>query len=186
MTAFVQIMIISVSLAMDAFSVSIAGGIKSQRAKILHAIKVAAFFGVFQASMPFLGWFLGELMKDFIAAFSHWIAFILLSIIGIKMIREALDQDENEKKNLLDTKTLIFLSIATSIDAFIVGISLNLLTLPFFVSVMTIGVVTFILSFVGFLFGKKIGTLFGKNVEIFGGVMLLLIGCNILLTHLLF
>src|SRR5664279_1533169 len=123
MFPFVQLLVLSVSLALDSFSVSIAGGVKSKTAKISHAFKVAAFFGIFQAFMPVIGWGIGEAMKNFIISFDHWIAFLLLEGIGIKMIRDALSNDPETKKNILDTKTLIILSIATSIDALIVGIT---------------------------------------------------------------
>ncbi len=170
---------------MDSFSVSIAGGMKSQTAKVSHAVKVAAFFGIFQAFMPIIGWLIGEAMKGLVTAIDHWVAFILLGIIGIKMILEALNNNGEEKKEIHNTKTLLLLAIATSIDALIVGITLSLLKIPFLVSIFTIGIVTFILSFLGFLFGKQLGELFGKKVEIFGGVALILIGLKILIEHLI-
>lgn len=184
MASYLQIFLISLSLAADAFSVSIAGGIKSQKAKLVHAFKVAIFFGTFQAVMPFFGWLIGEAMRDFIKSFDHWIAFILLLIIGIKMMHEALSSKEGERKNIFQPKTLLLLSVATSIDALIVGFSLNLLTTPLFISAGIIGLVTFILSFLGFLFGKKLGVLFGKEVEVLGGIVLILIGLKIVIEHL--
>jgi manganese efflux pump family protein len=183
MTVFLQIFLIAFGLAMDAFSVSIAGGMKAQRAKTSDALKVALFFGVFQAVMPVFGWLVGQAAKGFIAGIDHWIAFILLGIIGIKMIREAFD-DVNEEKNILDTRTLLLLSVATSIDALIVGITLNLLDVPFFISIIVIGAVTFVLCFLGYLFGKRLGMLFEKKVEIIGGVVLIFIGLKILIEHL--
>lgn len=183
MTPIFQIILISFSLAMDAFSVSIAGGMKSQAAKIAHAVKVAAFFGTFQAIMPIAGWLIGEAMKDFITSIDHWIAFILLGIIGIKLISEALCNNKEEKKDIINTKTLFVLSIATSIDALIVGITLSLLKIPFLISICTIGVITFILSFLGFLFGKQIGALFGRKAEILGGAVLIILGLKILIEH---
>jgi manganese efflux pump family protein len=180
-----QLLLVSFGLAMDAVSVSIAGGIRSQKSKIIHAFKIAAFFGIFQAVMPIFGWLIGEAAKGFIGSIDHWVAFILLGIIGIKMIREALSSVGTEKRNIFDTKVLLMLSIATSIDAFVVGITLNLLRTPFLVSIIMIGIVTFFLSFIGFLFGKQLGILFGKKVEIFGGVALILIGLKILIEHLI-
>jgi putative Mn2+ efflux pump MntP len=185
MTGVLEIFFISLSLAMDSVSVSIAGGMKSQTAKITHALKVAAFFGIFQAVMPIFGWLIGEAAKGFIGSIDHWVAFILLGAIGIKMIREALINAGAEKRNIFDTKVLLGLSIATSIDALIVGITLNLLKTPFFVSIIAIGTVTFVLSLLGFLFGKQLGFLFGKKVEIFGGITLILIGLKILIEHLI-
>lgn len=186
MASLIEILIISVSLALDAVSVSIAGGLKSQQSKTIHAIKVAAFFGVFQAVMPLIGWYIGEMAKNLIQAVDHWVAFGLLTAIGIKMIHESLHNEENaEKKDILNNKTLIILSIATSIDALIVGVTIGLLQIPLLVSVSTIGIVTFILCFLGFIFGKQIGTLFGKRIEILGGIALIGIGIKILLEHLL-
>ena len=183
MSGIVQIFLIAISLAMDAFSVSIAGGMKSQKAKVIHAVKVAAFFGIFQAVMPLLGWLIGEAAKGFILSIDHWVAFILLGFIGVNMIREARKDDGVERKDMLKTNILLMLAVATSIDAFIVGITLSLLQTPLLVSVTIIGIVTFVLSFVGFIFGKQLGALFGKKVEIAGGVVLILIGLNILIQH---
>jgi manganese efflux pump family protein len=185
MNSILQITIISFSLAMDAFSVSISGGMRSQRAKVVHALKISTFFGSFQAVMPVLGWLIGEAAKGFIGSIDHWVAFILLGIIGIKMIHEALNNAGVEKRNIFDAKILLILSVATSIDALVVGITLNLLEVPFLVAIIAIGLVTFILSFFGFLFGKQLGILFGKKVEIFGGISLMLIGLKILIEHLI-
>lgn len=184
MAAFFQILLISFSLAMDSFSVSIAGGLKSQTGRISHALRVALFFGGFQALMPIFGWVIGEVLSELIASFIPWIASVILSVVGIKMIKEALDGEEQGKKDILKTKTLILLSIATSIDALVVGITLSLLKIPFFVSIGIIGIVTFILSFLGFLFGKKLGVLLGKKVEVLGGIILIIIGLKILIEHL--
>lgn len=182
MNTFFEIFLISISLALDSLAVSIAGGSQTQKSKIMHAVKVAAFFGAFQAIMPLLGWIIGETIKDAIISIDHWIAFFLLSGIGIKMIRESLSQNQDEeKKNILNNKTLILLSIATSIDAFVVGITLGLLTIPLFISISIIGIVTFILCFFGFLFGNRLGKLFGKRIEIIGGLTLIAIGTKILI-----
>jgi manganese efflux pump family protein len=183
MSSILQIFFIAFGLAMDAFSVSIAGGMKSQKGKIIHAVKVALFFGLFQAGMPVIGWLVGGVAREFISGIDHWIAFILLGIIGIKMILEAFGAVE-EEKNIYNTKTLLVLSVATSIDALIVGITLNLLEIPFLVSIILIGIVTFVLSFLGFLFGKQFGTVFGKRVGILGGAVLIIIGLKMLIEHL--
>ncbi|EKD84630.1 MAG: hypothetical protein ACD_38C00185G0016 [uncultured bacterium] len=183
MALILQILFISFSLAIDCVSVSIAGGL-NQKAKIAHGLKVAAFFGGFQAMMPLLGWLIGEALSSFISSIDHWIAFFLLAIIGVKMIYEALKEND-EKKDILNIRTLLILSIATSIDALIVGISLSLIKIPLLVSVAIIGIVTFVFSFLGFIFGNKIGSFFGKKVEIAGGVVLIIIGLKILLEHLI-
>lgn len=170
---------------MDAFSVSIAGGIKTSNGKVWDALKVAVFFGGFQALMPFFGWLLGEAGKGFITGIDHWIAFILLGLIGIKMIADALDKNSQKNNEILKIKSLLLLSVATSIDAFIIGITLSLLKTPFLISIISIGTITFVLSFLGFIFGRQLGKLFGRKVEIFGGVVLILIGLKILIEHLI-
>lgn len=179
-----QIFLIAVSLSLDAFGVSIAGGIKSKDAKIIHAVKIAAFFGIFQAVMPIAGWLIGGAMKGSIDPVDHWIAFILLSGIGIKMIWDT-SKEKTNHNNIIDTKILFLLAVATSIDAFVVGITLPLLQIPLLLSVSIIGLVTFVSSFLGFLFGKKLGVTLDKKVEIVAGVVLILIGLKILLEHLL-
>lgn len=184
MGTFPQILLIAVSLALDAFSVSIAGGMKVRGARHLYALRVAAFFGFFQAAMPVFGFVLGEAMKSFITGVDHWIAFGLLGIIGINMIREALSDEKEERKNLLDINTLIFLAIATSIDALVVGITLSLIKIPFLLSISIIGFVTFIICFLGFLFGEKLGARFGRRIEVLGGLVLITIGIKILIDHL--
>lgn len=187
MASLIQILLIAVSLAMDALSVSIAGGTQTKKAHVLDAVKVAVFFGIFQALMPVIGWFIGDVMKGYIAAIDHWVAFILLSFIGFTMIRESLKPDDVDgKKDILQYKTLTVLAIATSIDALIVGITLSVLEIPFLVSIVTIGVITFILCFFGYLFGNVLGSIFGKRVEILGGVVLICIGTKILIEHLFF
>lgn len=187
MTGFIQLFVIAVSLAMDALSVSIAGGMQAKKASIKNAIKVALFFGGFQAFMPVIGWIIGDVMQGYIAAIDHWVAFVLLSLIGINMIKESLKSDENkDEKDMLTTKNLSILALATSIDALIVGITLSVLQVPFIVSIITIGVITFILCFFGYLFGSKLGEVFGKRVEILGGIALIAIGTKILLENLLF
>lgn len=184
MAFLLQILFISFSLAIDSVSVSIAGGVNSRGAKIADALKVAFFFGAFQAIMPVLGWLIGEAMESFVASIDHWVAFLLLGIIGLKMIREALSNNGKKVKNILNNKTLLLLGIATSIDAFVVGITLGLVNIPLIISVSIIGIVTFMLCFFGYLFGSRIGTLFGKKVEILGGAVLIIIGFKILIEHL--
>lgn len=187
MSSFIQVLIIAVSLAMDALSVSIAGGVQTKKVRIQNALKVALLFGVFQAVMPIIGWVIGDVLKGYIAAIDHWVAFVLLGFIGITMIKESLSNEEDkEKKDMLEIKTLTLLAIATSIDALIVGITLSVLQIPFILSILTIGIVTFILCFFGYLFGSKLGEVFGKRIEILGGVALIAIGAKILIEHLYF
>lgn len=179
-----QLFIISVSLALDAVSVSIAGGIEVTHAKAKHALRVALFFGVFQAIMPLLGWFVGQTVTVIVTTSAPWIAFFLLSAIGIVMIREAREEEKEEKRSILSNKTLFLLAIATSIDAFIVGISLGLIKIPLVLSVLIIGVITFVLSLVGFLFGSHLNRYFEGKLGIIGGVALILLGFKILLSAL--
>lgn len=186
MAAIFQIFIIAVSLAMDALSVSIAGGMQAKRVKLLNALKVSFFFGIFQAFMPVIGWLIGDVMQGYVAAIDHWVAFFLLGFIGVNMIRMALSEKEEDKKDILHLKNLLILSVATSIDALIVGITLSVLEIPFLVSIITIGLVTFILCFFGYIFGSTLGRIFGKRIEIIGGVALIAIGIKILLEHIFF
>lgn len=181
----ISIFIIAISLALDSFSVSVANGIKHKHPSIKDAFKVALFFGGFQAFMPLIGWFIGSSLQGFISSFTPWVAFILLSIIGGKMIHESFQKsDEKEKINLLNNKTLLMLSIATSIDALAVGVTLGLIQLPLIISVSVIGIVTFLLCLMGFLLGKKLGSFFEGKVEIIGGIVLVLIGTKILIEYL--
>lgn len=184
MTAFLEVFIIAVSLAMDALTVSIAGGVSARKVKIADALKVALFFGIFQALMPIIGWLIGAFAIGYVSAFSHWIAFFLLGLIGISMIRVSLKEGEDEKKNILELKTLTLLAIATSIDALIVGITLHLLEIPFTVAILIIGLVTLVLCFFGYLFGNVLGKFFGRRFEIVGGIALIAIGTKIFVEHL--
>ncbi|WBW95167.1 manganese efflux pump MntP [Oceanirhabdus sp. W0125-5] len=182
---FSTIFIIAVGLAMDAFAVSITSGITIKKLKVRHALKIALFFGVFQGVMPLIGWALSIKFSDYIESVDHWIAFILLGCIGVKMIREAFDNEEDEsKKNPLDLKTLTILSIATSIDALVVGVSFAFLEVNILYATFIIAVITYVICFIGVLIGKKFGELFNKKAEIFGGVILVLMGIKILLEHL--
>jgi putative Mn2+ efflux pump MntP len=183
MGSFITIFIIAVSLAMDAFAVSVAGGIKSQQSKLKDAIKIGLYFGVFQGVMPLIGWVMGNTFRGLVMGASGWIAFILLSLIGLKMIKEAIaDGEDTHAKSLLNSKTLLLMAVATSIDALVVGITLSLIGLPLIVSVLIIAIITFALSVLGFLFGKKLGSFFAGKIEILGGVALIGIGLKILLT----
>jgi putative Mn2+ efflux pump MntP len=183
MTPLLSLLIIALSVALDALSVSVAGGVKARHALIKDAVKVGLFFGGFQAAMPLIGWLIGAAVHDTIVAYSGWIAFILLSLIGLKMIKDSFgDEEERERKDILSTPTLLILAIATSIDALVVGVTLNLINLPLYLSIIVIGAVTFALSFLGFLFGKKLGSFFEGKVEIIGGIALIGIGIKLLVA----
>jgi putative Mn2+ efflux pump MntP len=177
--------LIALGLAADAFAVSISSGLAIKHMKVNKALKIALFFGGFQALMPLIGWLAGMSFSFLIAPIDHWIAFGLLSFIGGKMIYEALQGEECEKKfNPLDTGTLIALSVATSLDALAVGIGFALLKTSIGPVVSAIGFITFFLVFFGVFIGHKCGNLFGNKIEFIGGGILIYIGSNILISHL--
>ncbi|MBW1854764.1 MAG: manganese efflux pump MntP family protein [Thermodesulfobacteriota bacterium] len=181
----VSIVIIAVGLAMDAFAVSITSGITIKRLHINHALKIALFFGLFQAFMPIIGWLAGLSLRDYISAIDHWIAFGLLSFIGCKMIYESITVQSNKKEiNPLNVYVLLVLSVATSIDALAVGISFAFLKVSIVTPVIIIGTVTFLLSYLGVYIGDRIGHFFENKIEIAGGILLIGIGIKILVEGL--
>ncbi|HHO75548.1 MAG TPA: manganese efflux pump [Deltaproteobacteria bacterium] len=176
---------IAAGLAMDAFAVSIASGISMEKLRIRYALRIALFFGAFQALMPVLGFMAGLSIRDYISSFDHWIAFSLLVFIGLKMIYESLFLNGSDKKiDPDDIFMIVVLSVATSIDALAVGISLSILNVDIILPALIIGVVTFVLSYMGVYIGRNIGHLFEKKIEIIGGLVLIGIGIKILLDHL--
>jgi len=179
------ILFIAIGLAMDAFAVSITSGIRIRNLRIKHAFKIAIFFGSFQAFMPVIGWLAGLSLRDFISEIDHWIAFGLLSLIGCKMIYESITIDPSEKKlDPLNVYVLLILAIATSIDALAVGVSFAFLKVLIATPIIVIGIVTFLLSFIGVFIGNKLGHFFEKKIEIIGGLILIGIGVKILVEHL--
>ncbi|MDR0286679.1 MAG: manganese efflux pump MntP family protein [Clostridiales bacterium] len=172
----------SLALAMDAFAVSITIGMTILIVKPYNAIKTGLFFGIFQAVMPLIGWFTGNLFKEYIEKISNWIAFALLLFLGIKMILESVKHGGELKKEPTGTKNLLVLAVATSIDAFAVGIAFAAIGVSNICSsILLIGIITFILSFTGVYIGKKVGSLFKKRAGIIGGLVLIGIGIKILL-----
>ncbi|MDD3520046.1 MAG: manganese efflux pump MntP family protein [Actinomycetota bacterium] len=183
----IQIIFIAISLAMDCLAVAIAGGVgcRDNRLRLKYAFKIAAFFSLFQMIMPLIGYAAGYGFKNLISRFDHWIAFGLLAAIGIKMIYEgAKGAEEDKGKNIINNKTLLILSLATSIDALAVGISFGIMDISLLLSILMIGAFAFILSFIGFYLGNKAGRFFKGKIEIVGGVILILIGIKILIEHL--
>jgi putative Mn2+ efflux pump MntP len=177
----VTICLIAVSLAMDAFAVSISCGIGVDRVKFTNALLI----GSFQAFMPIIGWYCGVYIEQYMSAVDHWIAFGLLCLVGGRMIYEAFKKYKESK--VFDPgkiSVLLLLAFATSIDAFAVGLSLALLKVNILVPVIIIGSVTFALSYGGVYLGNRIGTLFGKKIEALGGLILIGIGVKILIDHL--
>jgi len=180
------IILIAFGLAMDAFAVSITSGIAIKHLKLSHALRIAAFFGGFQAIMPLIGWTAGLNIANYISGIDHWIAFALLAFIGSKMIYEATKMEKVEKEtNPLDIKVLLLLAIATSIDALAVGLSFAFLKIGIITPIIIIGTITFALSFTGTYAGRKLGHLFENKIEIAGGILLIAIGTEILLEHLI-
>ena len=180
------ILLIALGLAMDAFAVSVASGFMIKTLRVKHAFRIAVSFGLFQALMPVIGWASGIMFKDLITGIDHWIAFTLLSIIGGKMIYESFKMGrKDEKFDPQNPYMLLILSIATSIDALAIGITLSFLNVAIIIPALVIGIITFLLSFLGVYVGKKFGHFFEKKIEAIGGIILIGIGIKILLEHLL-
>ena len=182
-----ELLLISLGLAMDAFSVSVCKGLSMKKLNLKGGVITALFFGVFQALMPMIGYFLGSRFADFISSFSHWVSFVLLAVIGGKMMIEAVrggDEEESGKEYSLDIKELFLLAVATSIDALAVGIVFAAEKTPVFSSVTVIGVVTFLLSLIGVYVGHRFGSKYEKKAELAGGAVLVLIGAKLLLEGL--
>lgn len=186
---FVELFLIGVGLSMDAFAVSICKGLGMRRLNMRQALVIGLFFGGFQALMPLIGWALGTQLADFITPIDHWIAFILLVLIGGKMLIDAFsggdEQEAADPKDVrLDLKELLMLAIATSVDALAVGITFAFLGVNIVVAIAVIGVTTFVLSVVGVAVGHAFGARYEKGATIVGGIVLILFGCKILLEHL--
>ena len=185
---FVEVFLIAVGLSMDAFAVAVCKGLAMPRLRLGQAAVIALFFGGFQALMPAVGFLLGSQLESFITPFDHWIAFALLAFVGAKMLFDTLRSDDCDEPDLcdsaLDVREVAMLAVATSIDALAVGISLAFLRVDIVASATQIGLVTFVLSFVGVAVGHAFGARFKKPATIIGGVVLILIGLKILLEHL--
>ena len=184
---FITFLLIGIGLSFDSFAVSVSCGLMKREIQFKQAIFVAASLAFFQATFPVLGWLIGSSVKGLIVSFDHWIAFVLLAFIGIKMIIEGNNPNGSlQNFNPFKLKVLIGLSVATSIDALVVGLSFGFLDLPILFPVFVIGAVTFIASMLGMLFGKKIPARRSRQSLILGGMILLLIGIKILMEHLFF
>ena len=180
----IELFLIAVGLSMDAFAVSVCKGLAMPKCTFKKAAIVGLWFGGFQALMPAIGQFLGAQFQEAIASIDHWIAFVLLALIGGNMIHEALDNDEEEADASLDVKTMFLLAVATSIDALAIGITFAFLKVSIIPAVCFIGIVTFIISFAGVKIGNVFGARYKNKAEIVGGVILILLGLKILLEHL--
>ena len=181
---FITILSLAIALSMDAFSVSICKGLTTKQFSLKTAVLCGLWFGGFQALMPIIGYYLGVQFESLITSIDHWIAFGLLFLIGLNMIREAFNEENNENSSNNDIKTMFLLAIATSIDALAVGVTFAFLQVGIWRAILIIGVTTFIFSFAGVAIGNFFGSKYSKPASIIGGVILILIGTKILLEHL--
>ncbi len=182
--SLITIFILSVGLGVDAFSVAIGIGAANDKKSWAPTLRLSAAFGIFQFVMPIVGWLAGLTIVEIIASFDHWIAFSLLALVGGKMIWEGLEKESDEgKTDQTRGWPLFLLSIATSIDALAVGFSFAILKNPIIFPAVIIGIVCFVMTTVGMIFGKVLAKIFGKKVEIFGGIVLIAIGVKILIDH---
>ena len=189
MALFIELLLMGVGLAMDAFAVSVCKGLGMKKLNKKQAIVIGLYFGGFQALMPLVGWILGIQFQKYITSIDHWIAFILLGFIGGKMILEAVKEWNEEdivevKDQSLDHRNMFVLAVATSIDALAVGITFAFLQVPIVEAVSIIGITTFVISVIGVYVGNFFGNRYKKKAELAGGIILILIGLKILLEHL--
>ena len=180
-----ELFVIALGLSMDAFAVAICKGLSMQRMSWKNAALAGLYFGGFQAGMPLIGYFLGTSFRDAITSIDHWIAFVLLGLIGANMVKEALaKEEEEEKKDSFDVKTMVPLAVATSIDALAIGVTFAFLNVDIVPAVSFIGVTTFVFGIAGVKIGNVFGLRFKAKAELAGGIILILMGCKILLEHL--
>jgi putative Mn2+ efflux pump MntP len=184
---FFTIIVIAVCLAMDAFAVSVVSGSAHRQLKVRHALQIALFFGSFQAIMPLIGSLAGLTIKQLIAGYDHWLAFGLLAAVGGRMIYESFKfRPARQNFNPENIFVLLALSLATSIDALAIGVTLSLLVTSVVTAVIIIGLVTFVLSYFGVWIGSKFGHFFEAGIKTLGGLVLIALGTKILIQHLFF
>lgn len=182
--SLMELFLIAVGLSMDAFAVSVCKGLSVRKATVKHALCVGLYFGGFQALMPLIGYLLGTQFESVITSVDHWIAFGLLAFIGGNMIREALGREEEKLDDSFSFRTMMTLAVATSIDALAMGVTFAFLRVDIVPAVLFIGATTFVLSAVGLKVGNVFGAKYKARAELFGGVVLVLMGLKILLEHL--
>lgn len=182
---FYHILITAVAVAMDAFAVSVSSGVALYRVTSRHTLRTALWFGAFQGLMPALGWTAGRSIRGFVGPYDHWVAFCLLTALGIKMIWDCLTGGESERLHHIATPRMFLLAVATSIDALVVGVSLAMMGVNILLAAVIIGIVTGVLSAVGMELGDHLlGVTVGEYAEIVGGIMLVGIGAEMLVRHL--
>jgi putative Mn2+ efflux pump MntP len=181
-----SLILLSIGLAMDAFSVAIVAGFGLGRVRLVDSLKVSSAFGAAHVIMPVLGWFLGSIVVSLIQSWDHWLAFLLLAFVGGKMLREGLSKEAEEIKasDLLGFASIIIFTIAVSIDALAVGLSFSLQELSIWIPSLYMGTSTLIFTLVGLNIGNMTGQHFGKKAQVVGGLVLILIGLRIVVTHL--
>ena len=187
---FIEIFMIGVGLAADAFAVSVCRGLSMRKINYRHAVLIALTFGVFQALMPLIGWLLGQAFEGYISFLSPWIAFVLLGFIGGKMIWDTLHEEEDcpcckDKEDRLDLKDLFLMAVATSIDALAVGVSFGVNGTPILSAMLIIGITTFVICLFGVLIGNRFGAKYNKKASLAGGIILIGMGIKILIEGIL-
>ena len=182
--SIIEILLIAIGLAMDAFAVSVCKGLSMKKMSWKKALIVGLYVGIFQALMPIAGYFLGSTFEDLVTHIDHWIAFTLLVAIGSNMLKEAFANDSENCNDNVDFKTMIVLAIATSIDALAVGITFAFLQVNIWVSAAIIGIITLLISIVGVKIGNRFGDKYERKAETVGGLILIFMGIKILLEHL--
>lgn len=180
----VELILIAIGLAMDAFAVSLGKGLTLKRVDGKFALVAGAWFGGFQALMPIIGYLLGRTFAGFVISVDHWIAFVLLALIGINMIRDTLWGDKEQHTSDFSARSMFLMAVATSIDALAVGVTMAFLDVNIWIAATVIGVITFVLSAVGVVLGYRFGTLLGSKAGLLGGVILIGLGVKIILEHL--
>lgn len=183
MNDFFIVFIIGIGLMFDTFAVSVSIGVQEKNIKFKEALKISSIFAVFQGGLPFAGWLAGKQFSKIISDYDHWVAFTILCIIGLKMIIEAIKND-NESINIKNFFKIIILSLATSIDAFSIGFSFALLSFGIILACIIFGLQTGFTGMLGMLIGKKVGTKLGRRSEILGGLILIGLGFKILFEHI--
>ena len=181
-----ELFLLAIGLSMDAFAVAICKGLSMQQFNQKHAVIIALYFGTFQALMPAIGYLLGSRFQQSITAYDHWIAFILLALIGGNMVKESFDHETETSSPSIHFQEMLILAIATSIDALAVGVTFAFLQVSLIPAVSTIGITAFVMSFLGVKVGHVFGTKYKSKTEFAGGLILIVIGGKILIEHLFF
>ena len=182
--SILEILLLGLGLSMDAFAVSICKGLSTKKLQFKHYLIVGAWFGGFQALMPTIGYFLGSTFEQYITAFDHWVAFVLLAALGANMIKESFSREESETSASFAFKTMLLMALATSIDALALGVTFAFLQVNIVSAITIIGCTTFVISIAGVYVGNVFGSRYKSRAELTGGIILILIGLKILLEHL--